>query len=74
MRRQVEEKFERLLLTISPLLSALVVLSLPASIVVTMFIGSRSQGFFVAQQNALGAERATSRRCTPGSSCQSVRP
>jgi ATP-binding cassette subfamily B protein len=44
-----------LMLTISPLLTALVVLSLPASVVVTTFIASRSQGFFVAQQNALGS-------------------
>ena len=44
-----------LMLTISPLLTALVLLSLPASVVVTVFIASRSQGFFVAQQTALGA-------------------
>jgi ATP-binding cassette subfamily B protein len=44
-----------LMLTISPLLTALVVFSLPASVAVTTFIASRSQGFFVAQQNALGA-------------------
>jgi ATP-binding cassette, subfamily B, multidrug efflux pump len=44
-----------LMLTISPLLTLVVALTLPLSVVVTTAIAQRSQGFFVAQQNALGA-------------------
>ena len=43
-----------LMLTISPLLTLVVALTLPLSIVVTGAIAKRSQGFFIAQQNALG--------------------
>jgi ATP-binding cassette, subfamily B, multidrug efflux pump len=43
-----------LMLTISPLLSLVVALSLPLSVVVTTSIAGRSQGFFIAQQTALG--------------------
>src|ERR1035437_3702417 len=43
-----------LMLTISPLLTLVVALTLPLSVVVTSSIAQRSQGFFIAQQNALG--------------------
>ncbi len=43
-----------LMLTISPLLSLVVMLSLPLSVFVTAGIAARSQRFFIAQQNALG--------------------
>jgi ATP-binding cassette subfamily B protein len=43
-----------LMLTISPLLSVVVVLTLPLSLFVTATIAKRSQGFFRQQQMALG--------------------
>ena len=44
-----------LMLTISPLLTLVVVLSLPLSVAITATIARRSQRFFIAQQTALGA-------------------
>jgi ATP-binding cassette subfamily B protein len=43
-----------LMLTISPLLTLVVALTLPLSFVITRSIVQRSQGLFAAQQNALG--------------------
>ena len=43
-----------MMLTISPLLSLIVLLSLPLSLVVTMGIARRSQNYFRQQQSALG--------------------
>src|SRR5713226_4349422 len=43
-----------LMLTISPLLSLVVVLTLPLSLIVTMGIAKRSQNYFRTQQRALG--------------------
>ena len=43
-----------MMLTISPLLTLVVLLTLPLSIVVTTGIAKRSQGYFRAQQKALG--------------------
>ena len=43
-----------MMLTISPVLTAVVVLTLPLSVVVVSRIAKRSQGFFVRQQQALG--------------------
>ncbi|HEV2580070.1 MAG TPA: ABC transporter ATP-binding protein [Ktedonobacteraceae bacterium] len=43
-----------LMLTISPLLSLIVVLTLPLSLVVTMGIAKRSQNYFRRQQRSLG--------------------
>jgi ATP-binding cassette, subfamily B, multidrug efflux pump len=43
-----------LMLTISPLLSLIVLLTLPLSLVVTMGIAKRSQNYFRRQQRALG--------------------
>lgn len=43
-----------MMLTISPLLSLVVVLTLPLSLIVTMGIAKRSQGYFRQQQRSLG--------------------
>ncbi len=43
-----------MMLTISPLLSLIVLLTLPLSLVVTMGIAKRSQNYFRRQQSALG--------------------
>ena len=43
-----------MMLTISPLLTAVVAVTLPLSIVVTTFIAKRSQRYFAQQQRALG--------------------
>ncbi|HEU5348987.1 MAG TPA: ABC transporter ATP-binding protein, partial [Ktedonobacterales bacterium] len=43
-----------MMLTISPLLTLVVALTLPLSILVTTFIAKRSQTYFAAQQRALG--------------------
>lgn len=43
-----------MMLTISPLLSLVVVLTLPLSLIVTMGIARRSQGYFRQQQRSLG--------------------
>jgi len=43
-----------MMLTISPLLSLIVVLTLPLSLLVTIGIAKRSQGYFRKQQRALG--------------------
>jgi ATP-binding cassette, subfamily B, multidrug efflux pump len=43
-----------MMLTISPLLSLIVVLTLPLSLVVTMGVAKRSQNYFRRQQRALG--------------------
>ncbi len=43
-----------MMLTISPLLSLIVLLTLPLSLVVTMGIAKRSQNYFRRQQRALG--------------------
>jgi ATP-binding cassette subfamily B protein len=44
-----------LMLTISPLLSLIVVLTLPLSLLVTIGVAKRSQNYFRAQQRSLGA-------------------
>jgi ATP-binding cassette subfamily B protein len=44
-----------MMLTISPLLTLVVLLTLPLSVAITGSIARRSQGFFLAQQTALGA-------------------
>jgi ATP-binding cassette subfamily B multidrug efflux pump len=44
-----------MMLSISPLLTLVVLLTLPLSVAITGSIARRSQGFFLAQQNALGA-------------------
>lgn len=43
-----------MMLTISPLLTLVVILTLPLYIVVTMFVAKRSQKYFAAQQKSLG--------------------
>jgi ATP-binding cassette subfamily B multidrug efflux pump len=43
-----------MMLTISPLLSLIVILTLPLSLIVTMGIAKHSQNYFRQQQNALG--------------------
>src|SRR5437899_8541560 len=43
-----------LMLTISPLLSLVVVLTLPLSLIVTIGIAKRSQNYFRTQQRSLG--------------------
>ncbi len=43
-----------MMLTISPLLTLVVVLTLPLSIIVTTFIAKKAQRYFLDQQNALG--------------------
>lgn len=43
-----------MMLTISPLMTLVIVLTLPLSLVVTKAIASRSQGHFVGQQKSLG--------------------
>lgn len=44
-----------MMLTISPLLTLVVILTLPLYILVTMFVAKRSQKYFAAQQKELGA-------------------
>jgi len=43
-----------MMLSISPLLTLVCLVTLPLSLIVTRFVASRSQKYFVAQQRALG--------------------
>ncbi len=55
-----------MMLTISPLLAVISLITVPLSIAVTVLIAGRSQKQFVAQWARPGRSTATSRRCTPG--------
>ncbi len=52
-----------MMLTISPLLTLITLVTLPLSGTVTMLVARRSQKYFAGQQKSLGKLNVTWRRC-----------